>query len=404
MKDDVTVPGLEEQEVKLLDLLQVIAKQKNLIVKLVGAAVVLSVIYSLTLPNIYTATAKVLPPQKEGAGGLSALSAMLGSAGGLASLAGGVLGGGSSELYLAILKSRSVEDAVIKRLDLVKVYKTRTPEDTRKVLESKVKLQAGKDGIITIAADDKDPNLAAALANAFVEELGSKSVQLNLSKAGVERVFLEKRLELVKKDLKNAEESLKSFQEKNKAIKVDSQAIATIQGIAQMKAELISKEIELASLKSYQTDENPQVKLLKTAIGRLRSKLGEYEGSGMVGESIPAMGNVPNLGLEYARRLREVKIQETIFEQLTKQYEVAKLTEAKDSSSLQVLDDAVVPMKKSKPKRSLMVILATVIAFFIGILLAFIREYAAKMPEQDKAQWQEIKSQAGVRLPWKKRF
>jgi tyrosine-protein kinase Etk/Wzc len=403
MKDDLTVPGMEEQEVKLLDLLQVIVKQKALILKLVGGAAIISVIYSLLLPNVYTATAKVLPPQKEGAGGLSALSAMIGSAGGLASLAGGSLGG-SSELYLGILKSRSVEDAVIKRLNLVRIFETKTPEETRKVLESKVKLQAGKDGIITIAADDKDPKLAAAMANAFVEELGNKSVQLNLSKAGVERVFLEKRLELVKKDLKNAEESLKSFQEKNKAIKVDSQAIATIQGIAQMRAELISKEVQLATLRSYQTDENPQVKQLLTGIARLQGQLGAYEGSGMSGGAIPAVGNVPGLGMEFARRLREMKIQETIFEQLTKQYELAKLTEAKDSSSLQVLDDAVVPMKKSKPKRSMIVIIATIIAFSIGILLAFIREFTAKMPEQDRVQWQEIKSQVGFRLPWKKRL
>jgi capsule polysaccharide export protein KpsE/RkpR len=117
----------------------------------------------------------------------------------------------------------------------------------------------------------------------MVDELGRKSVQLNLTKAGTERVFLEKRLEVVKDDLKKAEESMKSFQEKNRAIKVDTQAIATMQGIAQMKAELVSKEIQLASLKSYQTDENPQVKLMQSGISKLRSQLGAYEGSGMSG-------------------------------------------------------------------------------------------------------------------------
>ena len=392
---------MEELEVKLLDLASVLVKQKMLILKLTGGAAIISIIFSLLLTNIYTATAKILPPLKEGAGGLSALSAMLGSAGGLGSLAGGALGGGSAELYLGILKSRSVEDAVIKKLDLAKVYETRTPEETRKELEGMVKMQAGKDGIITIAADDEDPKLAAAVANAFVEELDSKSVQMNLSKAGTERVFLEKRLELVKEDLKKAEESLRSFQEKHKAIKVESQAVATIQGIAQMKAELISKEIQLASLRSYQTDENPQVKLLQTGITKLRGQLSAYEGSGMDGAAIPSVGNIPNLGLEFARRLREVKIQETIFEQLTKQYEMAKLTEAKDSSSLQVLDDAVVPTKKSKPKRSLIVMLSIIGAFFIGVFIAFVREFAERMPDADKAQWLDIKNEVRMLMPWK---
>jgi tyrosine-protein kinase Etk/Wzc len=297
-----------------------------------------------------------------------------------------------------------VEDAVIRRLALEKVYKTKTPEDTRRALEASVKMQADKkDGIISIVADDKDPKRAAAIANAFVEELFNKSVQLNLTKAGTERSFLEKRLEVVRIDLKNAEDSMRSFQEKNKAVKVDSQAIATIQGIAQMKAELISKEVQLATLRSYQTDENPQVRLLQSAISRLRGQLGEYEGSGMGGDAIPSVGNLPNLGLEYARRLRELKIQELLYEQLTKQYEMAKLNEAKDSSALQVLDDAVVPAKKSGPKRSLIVILSTIIAFFVGVFIAFFREYGEKMPAEDMAKWMEIKSHARLRLTakWK---
>jgi len=398
MRENLKEQGMAEQEVKLLDLAFIFAKNKMFLLKFVGSVVGLTILYCLLLPNVYTGTAKVLPPQKEGLGGLSALSAMFGQGGGLASFAGGMFGG-NSELYLGILKSRSVEDAVIKKLGLAKIYETKTPEETRKALEGSVTLQSGKDGIITIEADDEDPKLAAAIANAFVEELGRKSVQLNLNKAGTERVFLEKRLGLVKEDLRKAEDSLKAFQEKNKAIKVDSQAVATIQGIAQMKAELISREIELASLRSYQTEQNPQVKLLKTAIARLKSQLGDYEGSGMVGQAIPSIGNVPNLGLEFARRLREVKVQEAIFEQLTKQYEVAKLTEAKDSSSIQVLDEAVVPMKKSKPKRALIVIIVTFAAAFVGIFLAFMREYLEKLPEEDRARWQELQGMFRFRLP-----
>ncbi|WP_243688490.1 hypothetical protein [Geotalea toluenoxydans] len=131
-------------------------------------------------------------------------------------------------------------------------------------------------------------------------------------------------------------------------LKVDSQAAATIEGIAQIRAEIVAKEVQLASLKSFQTDESPDVQLLKTSIAKLRNQMGSFSGNG-AGDVIPAVGNVPNLGLEYARRLRELKTQEAIFEQLKKQYEVAKYNEAKDSSSVQVLDDAVVPAKKANP-------------------------------------------------------
>lgn len=386
---------VEEQEINLLELLQVVAKRKQFIVRFCGAVAVLTVVCSLLLPNIYTATAKVLPPQKDVGGGISAL---LGQMGGLAGLAGGALGmGGSTDLYLGILKSRSVADAVIKRLDLAKEFKTKTPDETRKALEGVVRIKAGKDGIISIDADSKDPGKAAQLANAMVEELGRKSVLLNLTKAGTERVFLEKRLDVVKQDLKKAETDLKSFQEQHKAIKVESQAAVTIQGLARLKAEIASKEVQLASLQSFQTDESPDVMRIRSALAKLQSQYAAMTGNSRGDSVIPAVGNVPNLGLEYLRLMRELKIQEAIFEQLTKQYELAKLNEAKDSSSLQVLDEAVVPMRKSKPKRALIVILTTVTAFFCSIFWIFIQEFFEKMPDDDRTRWQEIKDSLALR-------
>jgi tyrosine-protein kinase Etk/Wzc len=368
-----------EDEINLLELLQVIVKRKSFIFKVCAAAVVLSICYSLTLKNSYTATAKLLPPQKESGGGLSPL---LGQAGGLAGLAGGVLGG-SSDLYMGILKSRSVADAVIKRLDLQTEFKAKNLDDTRNSLAGAVKVQAGKDGIISISADSTDPKKAALLANTLVDELSRRSVELNLSKAGTERMFLEKRLEVVKQDLKNAENDMKAFQEKYKTIKADSQATVAIEGIARLQAEIVTKEVQLATLRNSMTDENSEVKALQAGIARLKSQLGAMTGSGGAGNIIPSTGNVPGLGVEYVRKLRELKIQEAIYEQLTKQYEVAKINEAKDSSSLQVLDEAVEPLRKSKPKRALIVILSTVTAFFISIFIVFIREYFSKLTPED---------------------
>jgi uncharacterized protein involved in exopolysaccharide biosynthesis len=385
-------PYVEDQEINLLELVQVIAKRKMVIIKFCGSIAVLAIIVSLLLPNIYTATAKVIPPQKDSGGGLSALIGQIGGTAGLAGLAGGVLGGGgNTDLYLGILKSRSVADAVIKRLNLATEFKTKSPDETRKQLEAVLNIKAGKEGIISISADNKNPKMAAQLANAMVEELDRKSVLLNLTKAGTERIFLEKRLVLAKQDLAKAETDLKSFEEQHKAIKVDTQATAVIQGIARLKAEIASKEVQLATLQGFQTDESPEVKMVQASLAKLRSQFAAMTGNSKEDNVVPVSGNIPSLGLEYLRLMRELKIQEAIFEQLTKQYEIAKLSEAKDSSSLQVLDEAVVPLKKSKPKRTLIVILATVTAFFMSIFWIFIQEFFEKMPEEDKIRWQSIK-------------
>ena len=379
--------NMEEPEINLLELLHVVVKRKMLIIKICTITVVAAVAYSLTLPNVYSATAKVLPPQKEGGGGLSAL---LGQAGGLAGIAAGGLGGGS-DLYVGILKSRSVADAVIKQLNLVEVYKAKSLESARKGLEGAVKVQGGKDGIISIVAEDEDPKRSAQLANAFVEELARTTVRLNLSKAGTERMFLEKRLDIVKNDLKVAEEDLKTFSQRNKIVQVDSQAKASIEGVARLKADLAAKEVQLAVLRSNQTDESSEVKAVLTGIRRLRGELGALTGNGGVSESIPAIGNVPGVGLEYSRKLRELKTQEAIFEQLTKQYEVVKINEAKDSSSLQILDEAVVPVNKSKPRRSIIVILAAACSLFASIVLVFVQEYIAKLSDADIIIIEDIK-------------
>jgi len=386
------VQAAGEQEIDLLKLMQVIVKRKKLIFKFCSVTIVAAVLYSLTLPNIYSATAKILPPQKDSGGGLSAL---LGQAGGLAGLAGMAAGGlgGSSELYLGILKSRSVGDAVIKKLDLVSVYKSKTLEAARKGLDGAVKVQAGKDGIISITTEDTDPMRSALLANTLVDELGKTTVRLNLTKAGTERVFLEKRLSLVKRDLKTAEEDLKSYAQANKIIQVDSQARASIEGIARLKAELAAKEVQLAVLSSNQTEQSPEVKSMRTGISRIQAELGALAGTQGGGGGIPAIGTIPEIGLEYLRKMRELKTQEAIFEQLTKQYEMAKLSEAKDSSSFQTLDEAVVPVRKSSPSRALLVILAATTSFFVSILIIFVQEYFANLPDADKRTMENIRMQ-----------
>ncbi|MDY0302074.1 MAG: Wzz/FepE/Etk N-terminal domain-containing protein [Trichlorobacter sp.] len=379
-----------DDEINLLELLQVLLKRSGMIIKVTLVAAVFSVVYALLQTNIYTATSRLLPPQKDSGGGAAAL---LGQLGGLAGMAGG-LGGGSGDLYIAILKSRSVTDAVIEKLGLAVELEEDNPDILRSKVQDMLQVSSGKsDGIITISADNKEPEKAALLVNTFVTELQRKSTELNLSKAGTERNFLDKRLQVIRQDLKAAEDDLKTFQEKYKTIKADTQAEASIEGIARLKAELVSQEVKLAALRHSMTDEAPEVKTQMVTISRLRSQINSMSGGSFGGDSevIPNVGSAPGIGVEYVRKLREFKLQEALFEQLSKQYELAKLNEARDSSALQVLDEATVPTQKSKPRRSLICIVITMLGFMMAIFWAFVSDFFAKMPQEDAAAFIEIK-------------
>jgi tyrosine-protein kinase Etk/Wzc len=376
--------------IQVLELLRLLAKRKRLIAFITVLTAILSAAYSLTLPNIYSATVKVLPPQKDA----GAISSVLGQMGGLAGLAAGGKGGGDTDLYLGIVRSRSVGEAVVKRLDLVKRWHCRGMRDAWNKLDGSIKAAAGKDGIIFVSVEDTDAKLSALIANTVADELGRTLVRLNLSKVGSEKLFLEQRLDVVKRDLKAAEEDLKRFSQNNKIVKVDSQAEASVSGAARLKTEIASKEVELAELRRSQTDESYEVSAMQAGIRRLRAELAETSGNGGNGDGVPSIGNVPQLGLEYSRKMRELKTQEALFEQLSKQYEVAKLNQAKDSSSLQILDEAVVPDLKTRPRRSTLVIMSTLVAFICSVLAVFGLEYLERMPEEEKKLLRQLKGEA----------
>ncbi len=389
-RDRMTANG---DEINLLDLLLVLVKHKKMIIGSMAVTFVLACVFTLLMPNIYTATARLLPPQQE-KGGLGAMLA--GGMGDLAALAGISAGGGSADLYVGMLQSRRIADTIIERFDLMERFEWDTRMGAYQALGQKVNVSVEKKtGFITINVDDEDPQFAADLANAYVEELQKLNVQINLNSAGRERVFLEERLAVVQVDLIRAEEGLKEFQQTNKAIKIDAQASAVIEGISHLKGELASKEVELGVLLTSQTEQNPQVRALREGIGQLKAQLRKLEGSS-TGKEVSsdifiATSDVPDVGLQYARLLRDFKVQETLFELLTKQYEVAKINEAKNTSSLQVLDDAAIPDRKSKPKRSLIVLVTTFFVGFVAIVAAFVREFGQKMGDEDRKRWEEVR-------------
>ncbi len=374
--------------INLLDYLEAIAKHKRMIIRTALVVFFLSIIYSLLLPNIYSSTAKIIPPQRD----QGLMSMMMGPIGGsMSSLAGDLLGKGSpADMYVSILGSDVVSDAIIDRFKLIEAYGKKYRIDTYKELDKKVDITAGKkDGIISITVEDKDPKQAADIANAYIEELTKLTVDLNISGASQNKAYLEERLIKAKVDLRNAEDSLKFFQSKNKAVDITEQAKGTIKGVADLEGQLAIEEVKLSSFKRIFTDASQEVKNQQAVVANLKGQISKFEGM-RSGDSIPGVGSVPELEQQYLRLMREFKIQETLVESLTKQYEIAKLSEAKDISSIEVLQKARVPDKKTRPRRTVMVLSSTFTAGFIAMLYAFIIEAGAQMPEEDRIRLKKI--------------
>lgn len=346
----------------LLDYLTIIFKHRRMIFRITFAATIITAIFTLFLPNIYTAKTLILPAQQD----RGLMSAMLSQLGGFASLAGGVgttIGGPTTaDLYASMLNSEAVKDPIIDRFRLMQIYNDKYRTDAYKDLDKRVVVSSGKkDGIITITVDDTDPKRAAAMANAYVEELGHLTLRLDAAGAGQNRSFLEERLAKAKADLSKAEENLKTFQAKNKAIDVSAQAEATIKGVADLRAQLAVQEVQLATYRRQFTDSSQEVKNLITSVSNLRAQIAKLEGVGD-GSAIPTVGSIPNIGQEYVRLLREFKIQESLVDILTKQYEMAMISEAKDVTPFQVIQRAKVPERKSKPKRLKIVVVVCLLS------------------------------------------
>ena len=380
-----------EDEINLLDYWRVLVKYKRFIASIVVFAAVASVIVSLLLPKIYASTARIFAPQQEGAGILAQLP------GGLAGLASGMIGGGTpADLWVGFLESQTLRDAIIDRFNLKELYKVETIEDARASLNGSVSIKKSKEGIVSITVEDKVPERAAKLANAFVEELDKINQEIVMSSGRRMRIFVEKRLDEVKVNLAGTEENLKDFQEKYKAIKLDDQSKAIIDAIGLVKGHLMAKEVELQTMLSFATSNNPQVEMLRAEVKALRGRLNELgEGSKLNTPSseqkdifIPT-SKMPDLGLRYARLLRDFKIQETIFELLTQQYEMARVQEVKDSPTVQLLDRALIPEKRSKPKRKRIVILSVFLSGFLSVFLVFILEHIGRLKVNESLNSEE---------------
>lgn len=347
----------------LLDYLEILARRWRLIISVPLVASVITAVISLFMPNIYTATTMIIPTD-DNAGGMG--SAIMAQLGGLAAMAGGALGGKTNgELYVTMLKSEAIKDPVIDKFNLMNRFKLKFRADAYKVLDNKVDVSLGKkDGVLTIQVNDKSPKMAADLANAYVSELGKLAAGIQTRKASDNKLFFQKQIEYTKSNLNKSEEALKEFQSKNKSFSVPDQAKASIENVAQLRAQLAIREVELGTLQRQFTDNSQEVKSAKAAVAQLRGQITGLEGKNGSSSSIPQLGKVPQLGQEYLRLMREFKIQEAMLEMLVKQHEIAGLSENKDMSPFGVLQKANVPDKKTKPIRRNMVLKAFFVSFF----------------------------------------
>lgn len=363
---------------RLVDYLNIIYRRRRLIAVVTSATFAASIIVSLFLPKVYVSSSSILPPQQESAFRLDSSYQVAANPSGLS---GGFLGARSpADVWVGILKSATLRNEVVKKFKLKELYGADTVEDARKELDKRVGIRKSKEEIITVSVEDKGPELAASLANAFMEELDRINKNLVTTSGKRMRIFIEKRLVESRKDLADLENSLKSFQEGNRAVKIDEQSKAIFEAIGTVKGELIAREVELQTLLSYATERNPQVEILRTQVRELGAKLRELEEGGAdVGDRrsnvfIPT-ARIPGVGLKYARLLRDIKVQETLFELLSQQYEMAKIQELKDTPTVQVLDRAFAPEKKTKPRRTFIVLFSTFSGLCLSVFAAFLIEY-----------------------------
>jgi len=370
-----------------LEILLVLAREKKLILQVTLGATILAAIIAFIIPKSYTATATILPPQQN----QSVLSAMLGQLAGTQSLDLRDLGlKNPSDVFVAMLKSRTVEDALINRFDLRKVYGVKSYQDARRKLEKRSEIDPEKEGLISIAVTDRDPQRAADIANMWVEELRALNQNLALTEAAQRRAFFEQKLVAERNALSQAELALKQIEQQTGIIQPDAQTRALIGEVAEVRAQIAAKEVQLQSMGSYATPNNPDVKRVEAELAKLRAQfasLSRTQAAAAPGEGnlqVPT-GRVAGASLEYLQAARELKYHESLYDFLSRQLEAARIDEAKSAVVVQVVDKAVEPEKKSSPQRLLIVAVTAWLSFLLVALGVLLRE-ALRRRRQDPAE------------------
>jgi len=363
--------------------LRLLWEHRRLLARVVLYGFLASTFIAFLIPTRYESTTRLMPPDSNQSGGLAmAAAALSGGAGGLGGIASEMLGMKStSDIFVGILTSRTVQDKLIQQFDLKKLYGDRRIEDARMELAGHTSLFVDrKSQIITIAVNDHDPKRAAAIGQAYVEELNRLVAELSTSSARRERIFLEERLQAVSKDLESAEKEFSQFASKNSAIDIKEQGKAMVEAAAILQGQLIAAESEFEGLRQIYTDNNVRVRSVRARIDELKHQLEKIGGKGEDASApsgqqqaalYPSIRRLPLLGVTYADLYRRTKVEEAVFESLTKEYEMAKVQEVKEIPVVKVLDSPNIPEKKSFPPRLLIMLLGTAFAFALATTWVF---------------------------------
>jgi uncharacterized protein involved in exopolysaccharide biosynthesis len=380
-----SIPSGEPEDLTFLDVLLIVTQRKKLVGIVTAICTAFALLLAFALPQEYTATVIILPPQ-----GNSSMSSMLASqlegvGGAVSGMAGSMLGVKNvNDMYVSMLKSRSVEDAVIQRYGLQSEYRKNYLAETRRALEKHTKIDGStKDGLIRLNFWDRNPNRAAEVANGYVNQFRDLSQHLAITEASQRRVIFQSQLDKTKTDLENADEALKRTQLSTGMVQVDGQARAMIESAARLRAQIVAKEVQIQAMRSYAGDENPALTQAQTELEGLRGQFDKMVGSkgGSADDVFLPKGAVPEAGLEYVRRLRDVKYYEAIFEVLARQLELAKVDEAREGAFIQVVDPAVPPEEKSFPKRGLFAVAGVAVGFTFGIMMALLQGGLLRMQQ-----------------------
>ena len=360
-----TAAEAEDDEISLIDLAIALGEEKKTLFMVPAITTTLAIVVSLLMTPIFTAKTVMMPPQQQQSGAASALASL----GALAGLAGGAAGIKSpDEMYIAFMQSETLQNAVIKKLDLQERYGAKTLMDTRIALKGTVKIVSDKkSGLITIEADDKDPEFAAKLANTHVEELRSLMGRLAVTDAQQRRVFFEQAIAKTQSELADAEANFRTAKEKSGMQVTAVIAETAVKAGAEMRAQIAGKEVQLAAMSNFATPQNPELQRLAGELAALREQLKKLEqGSGGDEKTTP----LQQLAVQ---SYRDIKAREAMMGVLVAQYESARVDEAKEGPLIQQVDVAVAPERKSKPKRLLIVVAAAMAGLFFGVIFAFTR-------------------------------
>lgn len=384
----------DSDEIHLLDILTALARQKKILFIVPVVTTVLAIVASFLIKPMFTSTAVILPPQQQQNSGVAA---MLGQLGGLAGAASGITGlKNPNDLYVSMLQSRTIADKLIEKFDLKKHFDVQTSDEARKKIWKIAVASSEKSGTISIQVEDENPKFASELANAFVNELSELTKNLAITDASQRRLFFEKQLISSKDALAEAEIGLRITQEKTGMLQLDGQVKGIISNVAQLEGTIAAKEVELNAMRIFATNNNPELMRLQGEIQGYKTQLAKSKNgkSSGDGDMMVPTGKIPEVGVEYIRSLRNLKYQETMFELLSKQYELAKIDEAKESPTIQVLDVAVPAEKKSKPRKFLIILGGLGGGIFLALLLALARDAYLQSVSTDvgRYRWSILKS------------